>query len=149
MKNQKGFTLIELLLVLAIIGIISAIAVPALLGQRESARQKSTVAAANAIKAEIANTAEGIRKSGVTPTADLVETALTAMPQYGPNVAKNPYFPGEGAYNFTAASAKNGQVGVVGSTTTGPDGSSYDCIAVSFQHVASGGTITIAVGIDN
>ena len=41
MKNQKGFTLIELLLVLAIIGIISAIAIPALLGQRARARDKS------------------------------------------------------------------------------------------------------------
>jgi prepilin-type N-terminal cleavage/methylation domain-containing protein len=41
MKNQKGFTLIELLLVLAIIGIISAIALPALLGQRARARDKT------------------------------------------------------------------------------------------------------------
>jgi len=41
MKKQSGFTLIELLLVLAIIGIISAIAIPALLGQRDRARDKS------------------------------------------------------------------------------------------------------------
>lgn len=43
MKNQKGFTLIELLLVLAIIGIISAIAVPAMLGQRARARDQSAI----------------------------------------------------------------------------------------------------------
>lgn len=35
---SRGFTLIELLLVLAIIGIISGIAIPALTGQRQRAR---------------------------------------------------------------------------------------------------------------
>jgi len=43
MKRQSGFTLIELLLVLAIIGIISAIAIPALLSQRARARDKATI----------------------------------------------------------------------------------------------------------
>ena len=49
MKKQSGFTLIELLLVLAIIGIISAIAIPALLGQRARARDKSALSNMTAI----------------------------------------------------------------------------------------------------
>jgi len=89
MKKQSGFTLIELLLVLAIIGIISAIAIPALLGQRARARDKAAVANCDVVLSDLVGQWDKHREEGATASGAIASINTYLNNNYGQS--RNPW----------------------------------------------------------
>ena len=71
-KNEKGFTLIELIMVIVIIGIISAVAIPKFVGLSDSARLSTARGVGAAVNGTIQAKHADFLINGTVYTDDLV-----------------------------------------------------------------------------
>jgi prepilin-type N-terminal cleavage/methylation domain-containing protein len=105
--NRKGFTLIELMIVVVIIGILAAIAIPNFISMQDRAKEAKTKGAAHTV--QLAAEDYAVRNDGIYSDAGADLTPL--LP--GAALLDNAFTGAASEPQFAAAAATPGQVGIV------------------------------------
>jgi prepilin-type N-terminal cleavage/methylation domain-containing protein len=99
-SRRAGFTLVEIMIVVAIIGLLAAVAIPNLVKARKSAQKTACIGNLKAIEGAKATWALENRKSDTDVPSD------TDLFGTGKDLSRKPDCPGGGTYSINAVSEK-------------------------------------------
>ena len=114
LRNSKGFTLIELMIVVVIIGILAAIAIPNFVAMQDRAREGSVKANMHSYQLAIEDFA--VKNNGVYPVAGDNAAVLANMP--GGLYPVNPFTGARDAWTWVAPAA----AGIIGTSVVSTSG---------------------------